>query len=141
MKEKTIALFDLAGNEKYSKNVRSDEENIKVFDTFMDLWLAHFCISSNWGHKAYNTTISETFTESNEAMTMLLLKITHDNFKKCYDMQRVLTRKKARPKYTKVDSNSDKFHSWNIKGIRRYNALVVIVKRNRNSDVSKEMEM
>ena len=86
-------------------------------------------------------TISEIFTESDEAMVMLLLENNRNDFKKCYDIQQVLTQKEANPEYTKVDSNSETFRGWNTKSIRKHHALALIVKRNWNKDESKEIEI
>ena len=74
-------------------------------------------------------------------MVMLLLEKNCDDYKKCYYVQRVLIRKEVNPKYTKVDSNSERLCSWNIKSIRIFNALVLTAKRRWNKDESKEMEI
>ena len=44
MKEKTIVLVDLVGNEKYFENMRTDEENIEVFGTFVDFSFSNFFV-------------------------------------------------------------------------------------------------
>ena len=133
--------MDLTGNTKEFEHMQTDEVNIEVVGTFVDFCLAHFYASLNWRHKAYNTTITEIFIESNEVIAMLLLENDRDNFKKCYDMHRLLTRKEANSKYTKVDSNSEIFRGWHTKGIRRFNALVLIIKRHLNTEETKEMEI
>ena len=43
MKENTIALMDLARNEKDFENMRTDQENIEVFATFVD-FLFNSCV-------------------------------------------------------------------------------------------------
>ena len=115
--------------------------SIEVFGSFVDFYVGHFCTSLSWRYKAYNAMISEIFTESDEVMAMLLLETNYDNFKKYYDIQWLLTRKEAYPKYIKVDSNGEIFRGWNTKDIRRFNDLVLILKINWNTDESKEIEI
>ena len=55
--------------------------------------------------------------------------------------KRKLTRKQAQPKYTKDVNENHKFKGWSRKGIRRYNKLIIIVRRNRNTAYSKEVEV
>ena len=71
---------------------------------------------------------------------MLLLEHNCDDLKN-YDIQWVLTRKEARPRYTQVDSNSEKNLGYNTKGIIRYNEFVMIVQTNQNTNESKEIKM
>ena len=127
-KKDTVTLVDLVGNAKEFENMRTDEVNIEVFGTFVDCCSAHFYTSLDWRHRAYNTKLSEVLTESDEVIAILLLENNRDNFR-CYDMQLILTRKEANPKYTNVDSSSEHVRSWNTKSVRRYNALVLIVKK------------
>ena len=61
-------------------------------------------------------------------MAIQLLENNCDNFKKCYDMQQVLTRKDARSKCTKIEGHGENFRGWNTKSIKRLSALVVLVK-------------
>ena len=58
-----------------------------------------------------------------------------------YQQQRKIERKEARPKYTKVECVDKKFKGWDRRGIRRFNNIVAAVKKNREVDTSKEMEM
>ena len=76
-------------------------EHKEVFATFINLCLVYFCLSMNWRFKAYNTVVSEIFTESDEAFAMLLFKIIVNDYVKMIEIQRKLSRKEAKPKYTK----------------------------------------
>ena len=51
-----------------------------------------------------------------------------------------LTRTEESPKYTKDPNKNEKFRGWSRKGIKRYNDLIKVVRRNRNSIQSKEMD-
>jgi len=45
------------------------------------------------------------------------------------------------PKYTKMQCEKEKFRGWHLKGNKRYNYLITIVRKGRASNTSKEMEM
>ena len=52
-----------------------------------------------------------------------------------------VSRKDARPKYTKVENSDKKFKGWDRRGIYRFNCIVAAVKKNRELSESKDMEM
>ena len=58
-----------------------------------------------------------------------------------YNEKRRISRKEAKPRYTKVESTDKKFKGWDRRGIRRFNHIVEAVKRNRELSSSVEMEM
>ena len=99
--------------------------------------MIHFCSSINWRYKAYNTVLSDIFTESDGTFAMLLLENNSRDYKKLMEEKRKLTRKEAHPKYTKDVNENHKFKGWSRKGIRRYNKLIIIVRQNRNTVYSK----
>tara|TARA_B100000768_G_C10967018_1_gene244145 strand:+ start:73 stop:522 length:450 start_codon:yes stop_codon:yes gene_type:complete len=94
-----------------------------------------------WRYHAYNSVISDIFTESDEAFAMLLLENNAKDYKQMVVLDRKLTRKEAMPKYTKDPNLTEKFKGWSKNGIKRYNDLIKVVKRNRLTTHSKEMEV
>ena len=58
----------------------------------------------NWRYKACNSNISDIFTESDEALCILLVENNAEDYAKMYQEQRKIGRKEARPRYTKVES-------------------------------------
>jgi len=138
---KMKALIELASNEEGLENMRRDAEQKEVFLTFVNTCLVHFCSSMTWRYAAYNTVISEIFTASDEAFAMLLLENNANDYKKMVVLNKKLSRKEAKPKYTKDPNNTDKFKGWSKYGIRRYNYLVKVVQMNRKLTHSIEMEV
>ena len=98
-------------------------------------------MSMHWRYKACNSCISDIFTESDEALCILLIENNADDYAKMYREQRKIGRKEARPKYTKVECVEKKFKGWDRRGIRRFNTIVAAIKRNRELNTSKEMEL
>ena len=141
VKEKMQQLIDIAVEGEGLENLRCKMEMIDVFRTFVSYCLIHFTTSINWRYKACNTCISEIFTESDEALCILLIENNADDYAKMYHEQRKIGRKEARPKYTKVECMDKKFKGWDRKGIRKFNSLVAAIKKNRELSTSKEMEM
>ena len=72
---------------------------------------------------------------------MLLLENNVDGYKKMVDLKMNLTRKEARPKYTKDAHVNEKAKGWSRNDIKRYNTLIKIVRLGRIIEVSKEMEI
>ena len=95
----------------------------------------------NWRYKAYSTLISDIFTDSDEALCMLLIENNASDYVKVMNNMTKISRKFAQPKYIKMDNTSKKFKGWNRKGIQRFNVLVRAVKLSRESSCSKEMEI
>ena len=58
----------------------------------------------DWRYTAYNTVVSDVFTESDEDFFMLLLDNNVDDYKQLIEFKRKLIWKETRPKYTK-DTN------------------------------------
>ena len=91
-------------------------------------------------YKVYNTFIPDIFTESDEALCILLLEHNAEDYTKINDKKKKTNRKHTRPKYTKVYSINKKFKGCDRKGIIIYNVLVHAM-NNRERPKSKEMEI
>ena len=141
MKEKMKQIIDIAVEGEGLENIRCKMDMFDMFRTFVSCCLIHFTTSINWQYKACVTCISEIFTELDEALCILLIENNADDYAKMYHEQRKITRKEARPKYTKVECVDKKFKGWDKKGIKRFNNIVAAVKKNRELSTSKEMEM
>ena len=72
---------------------------------------------------------------------MVLLENNVDDYKQLIELERKLTQKKARPKYTKDTNVHEKFKGWSRKEIKRYINLIKVVRLGRDSQVSKKMEI
>lgn len=114
--------------------------NVKNFLVFLDVCMIHFVESALWKFKCYSNTISETFTESDEAMAMLIFENHLEDFKRMAETGEKVSRKFASPKYTKSTNESTKFHGWHISGVKRFNDLTKFVKQQRQLEKSKTME-
>ena len=141
VKEKMKKIIDIAVEGEGLENIRCKMDMFDMFQTFVSYCLIHFTTSINWRYKACNTCISEIFTESDEALCILLIENNADNYAKMFREQRKILRKEARPKYTKVECVDKKFKGWDRKGIKRFNKIVAAVKKNRELSTSKEMKM
>ena len=62
--------------------------NIEVFQVFINYYLIHFSTSMNLRYKAYNTLISDIFTESDKELCILLLENNVEDYAKIYDKER-----------------------------------------------------
>ena len=134
-------LIELAGDSNKFENIRMSKDNQEVFGTFVNYCLVHLTTSVNWRYKAYNTCISDIFTETDEALAMLLLENNIDDFNKVISLNRKLIRNESRPKYMKVHCEKEKFRGWHRNGIKRFNYLVTCVKKGRACNDSKDMEV
>ena len=121
--------------------MRSDDDKFDLFQTFVNYCLVHFTTSINWRYNASSTCISDIFTDSDEALCILLLENNAEDYKKIYEEQRKINRKEARPLYTKVHAVNNKFQGWDKKGIKRFNAIVKKVNECRALNTSKEHEL
>ena len=141
VKDNMKKVIDLAVEGEGLENLRCKIEMLGIFQTFVSYCLIHFTTSMNWRYKACNSCISDIFTESDEALCILLIENNADDYAKMYREQRKIGRKEARPKYTKVECVEKKFKGWDRRGIRRFNTIVAAIKRNRELNTSKEMEL
>ena len=80
-------LVQLAGDTNAFDNMRLNSDNQEVFGTFINYCLVHLTSSVNWRCKAYNTCISDVFTETDEALAMLLLENNIDDLKKVISLK------------------------------------------------------
>ena len=103
VKENMKKVIDLAVEGEGLENLRCNIEMLSIFQTFVSYCLIHFTTSMNWRYKACNSCISDIFTESDEALCILLIENNADDYAKMYREQRKIGRKEARPKYTKVE--------------------------------------
>ena len=141
VQENISKLVTLATGDEELIHLREDIGNLDLLQTFINYCLFHFCTSMNWRYKAYSTLISDIFTDSDEALCMLLIENNTSDYVKVMNNKTKISRKFAQPKYTKMDNTSKKFKGWNRKGIQRFNVLVRAVKLSRESSCSKEMEI
>ena len=141
LKEDMKRLIDIAKAGEGLESIRKCSQNFRIFKTFVSCCLIHFTTSTNWRYKATSVVISDIFTESDEALCILLMENNADDFTKAYHEQRKIGRKEARPRYTKNESVDKTFKGWDKRGIRRFNIIVQAVKMNRELNESKEMEM
>ena len=72
---------------------------------------------------------------------MMLLENNVDDYKKLVNLERKLTRKETKPKYTKDANVNQTSKGWSRKGIKRYNNLIKVVRLGRMTEVSKEIEI
>ena len=81
-------LVELTANVDGLIHLRVDTGNIDLFRTFINYCLVHFSTSMNWKYKAYNTLISDIFTESDEALCILLLENNAEDYTKIHDINK-----------------------------------------------------
>ena len=91
--------------------------------------------------QAFNTEISNIFTESDEALEMLLFENITEDLMEAYKGGKKLTRKESKPKCTKLGNETETFKGWNITSTKIFNKLGRGVKFNRLYSESKEMEV
>ena len=140
VKSKMMQIIEIAVAGEGLENLRMKEENIDLLHTFVSYCLIHFTTSINWRYKACCAAISDIFTESDEAMCILLIENNAADYAKMHREQRKISRKESKPKYTKVECVDRKFKGWDRKGIRRFNNIVTAVRKNRELSESKNME-
>lgn len=134
-------LVKLATQDDGLVNMRVSSNHSKEFETFVNYCLVHFTQSINWRYKSYTSNISEIFTESDEGLCMLILENNAEDFMKVHETKGTVSRKDSNTKYTKNKGGPNtKYKGWNRNGIKRFNNLVQIIKRNRESGYSKELE-
>ena len=134
------ALIDIAENGEELSNLRTNIANIELFETFINYCLIHFTTSMNWRYKACESLISDIFTESDEALCILLIENNASDYGKMQREQRKIGRKESKPKYTKVDSIQKRFKGWSKKAIKRFNLIVKDIKKYRDTSTSRDME-
>ena len=74
-------------------------------------------------------------------MCILLIENNAEDYARMFCEQRKISRKEARPKYTKVECVDKKFKGWDRRGIRRFSNIVAAMKKNSELSTSKEIEM
>ena len=134
-------IIDMAAKGEGLESMRNNTEMFDVFKRFVSCCLIHFTTSLIWRYNASNTCISDIFTESDEALCILLIENNANDYIKMYNERRKITRREAKPRYTKVESVDKKFKGWDRRGIRRFNNIVAEIKKNREHNSSVEMEM
>ena len=81
----TMAIINATLMEKGLLKLRTNMDNLDLFQSFVNYCLIHFTTSMNWRYKACNTCISEIFTETDEALCILLLENNAGDYKKTYN--------------------------------------------------------
>ena len=135
---KTINIAK-AGN--VLENLRTKSENINLLQTFVSYFVIHVTTSIYWQYNACDIVVLKIFTESNDALCILLIENNAEDYAKIHREQKRVSRKEAKPKYTKVES-SDKNLKAGIEEI--FIGLIVLcaeVKKNGELSESKDMEM
>ena len=87
MKEKMKQIINIAVEGEGLENIRCNMDMFDIFRTFVSYYLIHFTTSMNWRYKACVTCISEIFTESDEALCILLIENNADDYTKMYHEQ------------------------------------------------------
>ena len=141
VKSKMMKLIDIAKEGSGLEKLRTKSENIDLLETFVSYCLIHFTTSLYWRYNACNVVISDIFTASDEALCILLIENNAEDYAKMYQEQKKVTRKDARPKYTKVECSDKKFRGWDRRGIYRFNCIVTAIQKYRELKESKDMEM
>ena len=118
VKENMKKLIDIAVEGEGLENLRCNTEMLGIFRTFVSNCLIHFTTSINWRYKACNSCISDIFTESDEALCILLIENNAVDYAKMYREGKRIGRKEARPRYTKVECVDKKFKGWDRRGIK-----------------------
>ena len=85
VKISTMAIINATIMEEGLLKLRTNMDNLDLFQSFVNYCLIHFTTSMNWRYKACNTCISEIFTETDEALCILLLENNAGDYKKTYN--------------------------------------------------------
>ena len=141
VKSNMMKLIKIAKDGNGLEKLRTKSENLDLLQTFVSYCLIHFTTSLYWRYNACNVVISEIFTASDEALCILLIENNAEDYAKMYQEQKKVTRKDARPKYTKVECSDKKFRGWDRRGIYRFNCIVTAIQKYRELKESKDMEM
>ena len=141
VKSKMMKLTKIAKDSNGLETLRTKSENIDLLQTFVSYCLIHFTTSLYWRYNACNVVISEIFTASDEALCILLIENNAEDYAKMYQEQKKVTRKDARPKFTKVECSDKKFRGWDRRVIYRFNCIVTAIQKYRELKESKNMEM
>ena len=140
IRENTMEVVKIAAKGYGLQDIRTTYENMDLFQTFVNICLIHFTTSISWRYKACDSLISDIFTVTDEALCILLLENNADDYVRVYEEKKKIDRKEAKPKYTKVDNAQKKFQGWDRKAIKRFNDIVMSVKKNRELSESKRIE-
>ena len=105
-KIKLNELVTLAATKDGLVNLRC-EKNTETFTTFVNYCLIHLTSSITWRYQAYNTNISQLFTESDEALCILIIENNCEDLIRGFKQGTIVERKDAKPRYTKVDRLKD----------------------------------
>ena len=98
--DNTATLIKVASNIKEFENMNIDPTCIFFSVTFVNLCLVHFTKSRKIYYNVYNSSISEMFTVTNEALAMILLINHADGVNNTINLIHKLIRKTSKPRYT-----------------------------------------
>ena len=104
IRDNMIKVVKIAKEGVALQKLRTNLENMTLFQTFVNLCLIHFTTSISWRYKACDSVISDIFTVTDEALCILFLKNNADDYVRVYEEERKINRKESRPKYTKVEN-------------------------------------
>ena len=90
VKAKMIKIINIAISGQGLENLRTKSENIELLHTFVSYCLIHFTTSINWWYNACSVVISEIFTDSDEALYILLIENSAEDYAKMYREQIII---------------------------------------------------
>ena len=88
IKTKMMKIINIAISGQGLENLRTKSENIDLLHTFVSYCLIHFTTSINWRYNACSVVISEIFTDSDEALCILLIENNAEDYAKMYREQK-----------------------------------------------------
>ena len=94
-------LVALAATKDGLVNLRC-EKNTETFTTFVNYSLIHLTLSITWRYQAYNTNISQLFTESDEVLCILIIENNCEDLIRGFKQGTIVVRKDAKRHYTRI---------------------------------------
>ena len=87
---KKMMYIDIAISGQGLENLRTKSESIDLLHMFVSYCLIHFTTSINWRYNACSVMISEIFTESDEALCIVLIENNAEDYAKMHCEQKKL---------------------------------------------------
>ena len=139
MKDNVVNLLKWSEEEKENgmANIRDNEDKFK---TFLDVVMVHMIPARKWKREISCMLVSDIFTSSDEAMSMLFVENYLSDFLEMIRTGNKVELEESKAKYTKWNDEGKGFKGWHISGVNRFNELVNIVRKKRSDDNSKQME-
>ena len=76
---------------------------------FVNLCLVYFITMRYWRYNSYKSDISDSFTVTDQALVIILLRNHVDSFRNTISLNRRLTRKYVKTRYAKSDNINKNF--------------------------------